>query len=293
MAPLCLFASDLHGRPDRYHKLFLAIEAERPGAVVLGGDLLPNGFGVAARSTGAGTHEGGLGFVEGFLAPRLSRLRDSLTGAYPAVFVILGNDDPRAEENGVLDLEGRGLWHYAHQRRIAWNRFNIYGYSCVPPTPFRLKDWERYDVSRYVDPGCLSPEEGWRTVPVADCEVRYGTIQGDLDLLAGADDLDRAIFLFHCPPYNSALDRAALDGQSIDHVPLDVHVGSIAIQRFILCRSPLVTLHGHVHESARLTGAWRTQLARTHAFSAAHDGPELALVRFDPDRPDEAIRTLV
>ena len=36
----CLFVSDLHGRPDRYEKLLAAVEAERPGAVFLGGDWL-------------------------------------------------------------------------------------------------------------------------------------------------------------------------------------------------------------------------------------------------------------
>jgi hypothetical protein len=123
--------------------------------------------------------------------------------------------------------------------------------------------------------------------------VRYGTIAGDLDVLAGGDDLGAAIFLFHCPPYKTPLDRAALDGRSIDYVPLDVHVGSIAIRRFIEARAPRVTLHGHVHESARLTGEWRLQLADTHALSAAHDGAALALVRFDPDRPEEATRELI
>jgi len=34
-------------------------------------------------------------------------------------------------------------------------------------------------------------------------------------------------------------------------------VGSIAVRRFIEERQPLLTLHGHIHESARLTGDWR------------------------------------
>jgi Icc-related predicted phosphoesterase len=89
------------------------------------------------------------------------------------------------------------------------------------------------------------------------------------------------------------LDRAALDGRMVDHVPMDVHVGSIAVQRFIAARQPLVTLHGHVHESARLTGAWRATSGRTVMLGAAHDGPELALVRFDPAQPDRATRELI
>jgi uncharacterized protein len=285
---LCFFASDLHGRRDRYRKLFEAVESERPGALFLGGDLLPSGFGLA----GGGEADDD-DFVRGFLRAGFGRLREALGEKYPSVFVILGNDDPRCEEDAILEVAGEGVWNYAHQRRIDWEGYSVYGYSCVPPTPFRLKDWERYDVSRFVDPGCMSPEEGWRTVAADPSDVRYGTIQSDLELLAGADDLARAIFLFHCPPYKSPLDRAALDGRVIDHVPIDVHVGSIAIQRFILARAPRVTLHGHVHESATLTGEWAAQFQSTYAFSAAHDGPELALVRFDPDRPEDASRTLL
>jgi Icc-related predicted phosphoesterase len=132
-----------------------------------------------------------------------------------------------------------------------------------------------------------------RTVPVTESEVRYGTMQEDLESLVGDRSLDRAIMLFHSPPYKSALDRAALDGRMVDFVPMDVHVGSIAIQRLISRRQPLVTLHGHVHESARMTGEWSTRLGATHAFSGAHDGPELALVRFDPEEPARATRELL
>ena len=132
-----------------------------------------------------------------------------------------------------------------------------------------------------------------RTVPANESEVRYGTIQHDLESLVADRPLDRAIMLFHSPPYKSGLDRAALDGRMVDYVPIDVHVGSIAVARFIAARQPRVTLHGHVHESARMTGEWAVRFGDTCAFSAAHDGPELALVRFDPEDPSAATRELV
>jgi Icc-related predicted phosphoesterase len=169
----------------------------------------------------------------------------------------------------------------------------IYGYAYVPPTPFRLKDWERYDVSRYADPDALSPEEGWRTTPVSETEVKYVTIKDDLERFTKNQEMERAIFLFHVPPYQSKLDQSARAGQMIDHVPLDTFIGSIAVRRFIESRQPLLTLHGHVHESARLSGSWRDRIGRTQCFSAAHDGPELALVRFDPDNLDAASRELI
>ncbi len=286
--PVCFFASDLHGRVERYTRLLAAVAAERPAAVFLGGDLLPSGLGLVQSLDP--DHQD---FINGFLGPAFERVRAELGDAYPTVFAILGNDDPRFEEAAMLEAATRGLWCYAHDRRIEWAGYTVYGYACVPPTPFRLKDWERYDVSRYVDPGCSSPEEGWRTVPASESEVRYGTMKDDLQALAGDRPLDRAIMLFHCPPYKTPLDRAALDGVHVEHVPIDVHVGSIAVQRFIEARQPLVTLHGHIHESARITGEWRTEIGGTHAFSAAHDGPELALVRFDPEDLASATRELL
>jgi Icc-related predicted phosphoesterase len=128
---------------------------------------------------------------------------------------------------------------------------------------------------------------------VLEHELRFATIEKDLELLFRDQPMDRAILLLHSPPYDTALDRAALDGRMVDHTPLDVHVGSIAIRRFIEAQQPLVTLHGHIHESARLTGSWSQRIGRTLCLSAAHDGPELALVRFDADDPAGALRQLV
>jgi Icc-related predicted phosphoesterase len=287
-AVLCFFASDLHGSIDRYESLFGVIAAERPRAVFLGGDLLPMHY-VPVRSLGIDGDD----FIRDYVSRRLRDLADRLGTGYPSVFVILGNDDPAVEEAAVLKLAELRLWTYVHGRRADLDGFTVYGYARVPPTPFLLKDWEQYDVSRFVDPGAVSPEEGHRSVQLEPHRIRHATISADLEELAGTGDLTRSIFLFHAPPYNTVLDRAALDGKRVDHVPLDVHVGSIAIRRFIETRQPLVTLHGHVHESPRMTGSWRDHIGRTWCLSAAHDGPELALVRFDPASPEDASRELL
>jgi Icc-related predicted phosphoesterase len=139
----------------------------------------------------------------------------------------------------------------------------------------------------------VSPEEGMRTFPVSDHSSKYSTVKKDLDELTRNEELENAIFLFHAPPYKTRLDRAALDGKVIDHIPLDVHVGSIAIQRFIKTRQPLLTLHGHVHESSRLSHSWRDSIGKTHMFTGAYDGPELALVRFNPKNLEKATRELL
>jgi Icc-related predicted phosphoesterase len=286
--PTCFFVSDLHGDPDKYKRLFRLIGAERPSAVFLGGDLLPSGL--TALESLDFAHED---FVSSFLVRQLKRLQEALGAAYPRVFVILGNDDSRSEEAVVIAAATQGVWEYVHDRRVSYEGYDVYGYAYVPPTPFLMKDWERYDQSRGVDPGCVSPETGHRSVPVAANETRYATIKDDLQKLVGGRSLEKAIMLFHAPPYKTKLDRAALDGKMVDHVPLDVHVGSIAIRRLIEERQPLITLHGHIHESARITGAWSEPIGRTCCLSAAHDGPELALIRFDPGNPAAATRALI
>lgn len=281
------FASDLHGNKGNYQKLFQKITDDLPSGVFLGGDLFP--FGGTS-----GLHPGGNGFLEDFLLEGFLKVKRKLKDRFPRVFLILGNDDPRIHEGAVMRAEKRHVWEYAHNRKIQFGEFTVFGYAAVPPTPFWLKDWEQYDVSRFLDPGAVAPEEGYHSTPFSVEEAPFdSTIQSELETLVGDTDLTSAIMLFHAPPYETRLDRAALDGKFVDHAPLDVHVGSIAIRRLIESRQPHITLHGHVHETVRLTGAWMDRLGRTFCFSAAHDGPELALVAFDPAHPESASRFLL
>ena len=281
----CLFASDLHGRTRRYEALFAAVREIRPQALFLGGDLLP--FPAYASSGASGGD-----FVRDYFTPHLERLRQGLRDRFPRIFLIPGNDDPRRATETFLELEGRGLWRWVHDSVVAFDPYAVLGYAFVPPTPFLLKDWERYDVGPHVPPGSVSPEEGVQSVPLPEHERRYVTMAQDLDRIARGSDMQKMILLAHAPPYRSMLDRAALDGKVVDHAPLDVHVGSVAVRRFVESRQPLVSLHGHIHESARLTGGWHDHIGRTHCLSAAHDGPELALVRFDLEQMEGATREL-
>ncbi len=284
----CYFVSDLHGHLSRYRKLFERIRHEAPPAVFIGGDLLPHGLARKA-SWGASAAD----FIRDFLVAELSKLQAELQEAYPRVFVILGNDDGRWPEDAFVDAAARGIWHYIPNNKVQWGERPVYGYAYVPPTPFLLKDWDRYDVSRFIDPGCISPEEGFYSAPVSEHDKRYATIQRDLERLAGSDSLDNAIFLFHTPPYQTVLDRLVATARVVDHAPQEVHAGSVAVKRFIEERQPWITLHGHIHESARITGCWQERFGRTYSFTAAHDGPELALIRFSPESPGSATRELI
>ncbi len=286
---LCFAVSDLHGRIERYEKLFSAVRREKPAALFIAGDLLPTPF---TRLSAPGLYYEN--FLQDFFFLKLEQLNAEMGEDYPAIFVILGNDDGRIEEPKMIEADRAGLLTYSHFRRIAWEGFVVHGYTCVPPTPFRLKDWERYDVTPFVRPGCIAPEKGIFTVEVSREQLQQATIEDDLKELEGdGGDAGRSIYLFHSPPHRGSLDRAGLDGRAIDGIQVDVHVGSVAIQRFINRSQPLMTIHGHIHESTRLTGCWKERNKGTVSMNASHDGPELALVRFDPHDPGAAERELL
>jgi len=277
-----MFVSDLHGERTRYNKLFKIIKKEKPNGVFIGGDILPGGFGINTDIEK---------FLQDFFFLKVAKLRKS--GNKTRFFTILGNDDPRIYESILMDAEKNNLIEYAHNHTVSFGDFFVTGYSYVPPTPFKLKDWEKYDVSQYVDVGAISPEDGIRTIKTTKDEIQYSTIKEDLKLLSKNSPAEKTIFLLHSPPYNCYLDRANLDNKKFDYAPIDVHVGSIAIQRFIAEKQPFLTLHGHVHESTRITGHWTQKFERTFSFNAAHDGPELALIRFNTDKLENATRTLI
>ena len=271
MKNLFFLVSDLHGSLSRYEKLFKLIGERKPSVVLIAGDILPGGFNTSFDSD----------FFDDFLVPALKSLKKQLKTEYPLIGVILGNDDPKITESRVLEVEDMGLWKYIHNKYVQYHDYKIFGYSFVPPTPFLLKDWEKYDVSRFVDPGCIPPTEGYRSTKENKDEMEFSTIAKDLELLTKDENLDKSIFVFHSPPHKTKLDRAALDGKYIDHVPLDVHVGSIAIKRFIEEKQPYLTIHGHVHESTNITGEYKDLTGKTMMLNPATNSDNLSLISLD------------
>ncbi|MEM2865045.1 MAG: metallophosphoesterase [Candidatus Bathyarchaeia archaeon] len=81
------------------------------------------------------------------------------------------------------------------------------------------------------------------------------------DMVSQIKDIKNAVFNFHCPPFDSGLDIAPkLDENFKPVTGADgfkmIPVGSTAIRKAIETHQPLLSLHGHIHESrgARLIG---------------------------------------
>jgi Icc-related predicted phosphoesterase len=74
-------------------------------------------------------------------------------------------------------------------------------------------------------------------------------------------DMDRAIFNIHVPPYGTGLDSAPEleDGTKMKRGgTISKAVGSTAVKEAILEYQPLLSLHGHIHESRGIQKLGRT-----------------------------------
>jgi len=279
MKAICL--SDIHGNDVKYRKLCTYIKQNLPDAVFIAGDVLPNYYITDPKD-----------FINDTLKPLLSELKDKIGEKYPDIFVITGNDDAAVSCEHLRYLELKGLIHFSNKIVINQEEYTVLGYPYVPPTPFLLKDWEKYDISRYLPRDTVSPEDGIRTIEVPANIKKYTTIKDDLEELSeDVGDFSKTICLFHSPPVETNLDKIYGNGINGDKEILSV--GSYAIRKFIEKRQPLLTIHGHIHESTDISGYWQDRLGRTICFNAATAGSELAIIEFDTDSPENAVRVLI
>ena len=105
-------------------------------------------------------------------------------------------------------------------------------------------------------------------------------------MLREIKDMSRAIFNFHPPPYGTSLDEApALDENlKLLHGGRALRpVGSTAVREAIEKHQPLLSLHGHIHESKGITRIGKT--LAINPGSAYEEGLLLAsIIQLDPKK---------
>jgi uncharacterized protein len=85
-------------------------------------------------------------------------------------------------------------------------------------------------------------------------------LRSKIDALAAEiEDMPNAIFNIHVPPYGTGLDEAPeLTDDQRPSAAVTAAVGSTAVREAILEYQPLVSLHGHIHESRGVQKLGRT-----------------------------------
>ena len=254
----CLFATDLHGNRWLYHRLSERARDGRAEAILLGGDLSPLEPPLAVLV------EKQRRFWLEFFLPWAR----AITGAGVRLVIVHGNNDLAANDDCLARGEEEGAWSLAHDRVVRLGDVAVVGNGNVSLTPFILKDREFFDreEGRFEDGVALGLD---------DPNAIYTAERSSAEAPTLAAQLERAyrrvpkgmptMLVAHCPPRGTALDRIH-GGKS---------VGSVAVRDAIERHRPMLSLHGHIHESPEVPGgAWRDLVGET---IAANPGSEMHL----------------
>jgi Icc-related predicted phosphoesterase len=101
------------------------------------------------------------------------------------------------------------------------------------------------------------------------------------ELTSTINNMNNAVFCFHCPPYDSIIDEAPLLNDDLTYVgysggePIRGPVGCKAVRKSIEKHQPLLGLFGHIHESA---GSMK--IGRTYCLNPGSEYTEAILKGF-------------
>jgi Icc-related predicted phosphoesterase len=266
---IVVYTSDLHGNEELYSELFELAEERRAQAIVIGGDMLP------IRGSLQYSLLEQKDFVFSYLEPEIRKFLSKAPQA--TIYAMLGNDDWSASNTHLNHLEKQGILTLLHGRKQALgDRYELIGYAHVPPTPFTIKDGERRDLQadsaeQQRCTACCSMGAKIIVVDSPRYLLRSKSIEEELEELPTPRDSHTAVYVMHSPPFRTNLDRL-FDGRWI---------GSRAIRAFIENRQPYLTLHGHIHESAEISGQYWDHIGKTICINPGQSNEELYAVVFE------------
>ena len=180
---------------------------------------------------------------------------DKLRGSGIRCFVCPGNDDEMEVDDVIRRAE---LVELGEGHMVEIDGFSMISTGWSNPTP-------------------------WKT----HREESEEKLAARIDAMASqVPDPSRAIFNLHCPPYKSGLDEApAIDADlKLLHGGRALRpVGSTAVREAIERRQPLISLHGHIHESKGAVKIGKT--LSINPGSAYEEGMLMgAIIQLDPKK---------
>ena len=182
---------------------------------------------------------------------------ERLAGTEARAYVIPGNDDPW-EIDAVLASGSSVVACDETVEQVGPHELASFGYSNRTP---------------------------WHTPRELDEDEIYTRLKRLVDQL---EEPSRAILNIHVPPYESSLDTAFEVGEDLHYVmkggrPHEIPAGSSAVRQIIEETQPLLSLHGHIHESRSVTKIGRTVAINPGSdYGSGHlDG---CLVHLAPDK---------
>jgi uncharacterized protein len=300
------YAGDVHGSRVCWKK-FVNAGAHYPADVlVMGGDLAGKALVPIVREGDGSYSAEVIGECRvARTAEELDQLQQAIStsGMYPLIVDreearLLAEDGERREaafEQAVLD-ELR-LWIEFADERLAGTGRRAYvipgnddpwsidevlaSGTCVDACDETVREVGPHEMISFG----YSNRTPWHTPRELDEEEIYARLKRLVDQL---ESPRRAIFNIHVPPRESSLDIAYEVDEDLRYVlkggrPHEVPTGSSAVREIIEETQPLLSLHGHIHESKGVTKIGRTVAINPGSdYGSGHlDG---CLVHLEPER---------
>jgi len=180
---------------------------------------------------------------------------DKLRGTGVRCFVSPGNDDEMEVDDVIRRAE---LVELGEGRVVDIDGFSMISTGWSNPTPWKThREESEQELAKRID-----------------------------DMASKISDQSRAIFNLHCPPFKSGLDEApAIDADlKLLHGGRALRpVGSTAVREAIERHQPLLSLHGHIHESKGAIKIGKT--LSINPGSAYEEGMLMgAIIQLDPKK---------
>ena len=300
--PKIFFATDLHGSEVCWKKFLNAARFYGADVLICGGDMTGKAIIPIVREDGHFTVALG-GEQQSVATEQVAEVEATIRrkGYYPLqmsverLHVLDQNPDKRAECFQEVMLEGVDRW-----MKMAAQKLRGSGIRCFV-CPGNDDEMDVDDVVRRAElvelgEGRMVEIDGYTMISTGwsnptpwkthreDSEEQLG--ERIESMAAQVSDPSRAIFNLHCPPYKSGLDEApAIDADlKLLHGGRALRpVGSTAVRTAIEKHQPLLSLHGHIHESK---GA--VKIGKTLAInpgSAYEEGMLMgAIIQLDPKK---------
>ena len=264
-----LITNDLHQMGQKWALLTKAATLHTPDWVFITGDLLPKPM-HGQDMYGQQVH---------FFRAMRRYLAEMKRAGVREVFLYFGNDDLHVLEPKLDALEADGLCRNMNQRVVEVGGYAIAGMSYVRDYPFAYKFWCAPDGEFSVCPQQFGPaltmtDDGYLE-PIPDlasylaAKPSLAARLAELTAQIVPAKLPMSIWMIHQPP----------DQLGMDICGHGARVGSPAVREFIEQHQPLLTMHGHIHESPLQPGGqWKAQVGRTTVLQPGQVGEHLHYV---------------
>lgn len=289
---LAISVADIHGNKTQYEKIKQIVKEQSISFVFMCGDLLPKTGGTWTPENKVRTIQMQADFINEYFLQYLTELSE-----LAAVYAIFGNDDFKSNYHLVQQAQIPNVTFLDREvvkLAVGGQEAYVAGYPYVGITPFLHKDWEVWDDRAGDVPHKLYRTDGYASGggvhKAVDLQESARTIADELEELSRLSDPTKTVYIFHEAPHDTPLDMIAPDNKYIKDDLL--HIGSKAMREFVEQKQPLVTMHGHIHETYDESGDFKWQSGASVSLTAANDfaKDELKYVKFPLFDPATAER---